>query len=200
MAEKTRKQRIREIEKAYGRGENACVIELAEQYLQDYPDSELALFFYGRSLLEFHRYTEAENVFRKEIEVTKPESRQYPYKNMGALCEKRGDYRKAEEWYRKANRLDPEEAGYLIFIGVMHFRAGKFAQAEQSFRGALLCKEGCFDEAYYNLGIVMAARGRYEDAIECYKKAIEIDPKYKIAKLGLKDAQKALEAKSNRGS
>jgi tetratricopeptide (TPR) repeat protein len=197
MTVKTRKQRIREIEKAYYRGENAYVVELAEQYLQDHPDSELALFFCGRSLLEFHRYTEAENVFRKEIEVTEPESRQRSYANMGALCEKRGEYRQAEEWYRKANRLDPDEAGYLIFIGVMHFRDGKLAQAEQSLRASLLCKEGCFDEAYYNLGVVLAASGRYEEAIECYEKAIAIDPKYRVAKLGLKDAQKALEARND---
>jgi tetratricopeptide (TPR) repeat protein len=135
-------------------------------------------------------------VFKKIIEITDPGFRRLPYKAMGDICAETGDLRKAVEWYRKAHRLDPQEASYLIFIGVMHFRAGKLAEAEQSLRAALMCKVGCFDEAYFNLGSVLTARGRYDKALECYKKAIQIDPKYKEAKIRLKDVEKAIEAKT----
>jgi tetratricopeptide (TPR) repeat protein len=195
MAETTRKQQRKEIEKAFKRREPALVIVLAETYLKKYPDSGIALFYYGRSLMDFHRYKEAEVTFKKIIEMTDSGFRTLPYKAMGDLCAETGDLRKAAEWYRKAQKLDPNEASHHIFIGVMHFRAGKLAEAEQCFRAALLCKEGCFDEAYFNLGSVLVARGRYEEAVECYQKAIEIDPKYKEAKACLKDVEKAIEAK-----
>ncbi|HEU0039702.1 MAG TPA: tetratricopeptide repeat protein, partial [Verrucomicrobiae bacterium] len=65
------------------------------------------------------------------------------------------------------------------------------------YRSALKCSEGCIEEAYFNLGGVLLAHRRYEEAIECYRKALNIDPKYGIAKKRLRDAELALRFKNS---
>lgn len=194
----SRQKEISKIEKAYSRGEFACVIELAEKYLEQYPDSARVLITYGKSLTVFHRYADAEQAIRKVISITdklSPEYLHIPYNALASIFEGSGNFVEAAKWYRMAHQADPQEASYLIFIGVMHFKSGKLAEAEQSLRAALTCRDGAFDEAYFNLGSVLVARGRLEEAVECYKKAIELDPKYKEANVRLKDTVKALSNK-----
>jgi tetratricopeptide (TPR) repeat protein len=43
------------------------------------------------------------------------------------------------------------------------------------------------EEAYFNLGLILRAEGKYEEALECFERAIEIDPQYTLAKQARKD-------------
>ena len=68
--------------------------------------------------------------------------------------------------------------------------------AEQRLREALECDgdetKDEKDEAYLNLGVVLLAQERYEEAAQCYQRAIEIDPEYRLAKWLLRDVKKIL--------
>jgi len=49
-----------------------------------------------------------------------------------------------------------------------------------------------FYVALNNLGWAYHEMGKFELAIECYEKALLIDPGYETAKINLKDAKEAL--------
>ena len=51
------------------------------------------------------------------------------------------------------------------------------------------CEGGPVDEALFNLGGVLLAVGRFQEAADCYERALEIDPEYEIAKERLEDVR-----------
>ena len=54
------------------------------------------------------------------------------------------------------------------------------------------CSKGCVDEAYLNLGLVLRAQERYTEALECFKKALELTPDYELAITGKSDMENVI--------
>ncbi len=195
MEAKTRKQRLRELQAAVDRSLYACVIELAQDYLRDFPKDGLVWLDLGDALLAFGRYKESRVALLRAIKYMRPEHLDLPYSYMGSLYMSRGDYRRAAEWYRKAVSAAPGEARNHIYLGSALIKAGKLTAAERSYRTALECKDGPVDEAYYNLGVTLCGQARYKAALDCFKQALRLDPKYKLAKRAVKDMEGVLSIK-----
>ena len=159
---------------------------MAEQWLKDHPDDVSVASTYGEMLYQLTRYDEALAVFHDMIEHF-PERRWGTYNQLGHLYRYRGDFEKAMRWYRKAIEEDSTEATSFIFLGAIQARQGLLTDAEATHRTATQCKNGCIDEAYHNLGLVLRGQGRYDEAEECFGKAIEIDPEYEAAIEALDD-------------
>ena len=70
---------------------------------------------------------------------------------------------------------------------------GRLREAERAHRAATRCPEGCIDEAYLNLGLVLRAQERFEEASRCLREAIRLDPKYRVAREELRDVEGMLE-------
>ena len=201
MKAKYRKQRRRELQAAVDRRLNACVIDLAQHLLRDFPKDGLVWLDLGDALLSFGRYKEARVALLRALKYMRPEHLYLPYSYMGHLYMSQGDYRRAAEWYQKAVDAAPGEAGNLIYLGSVLLKAGKNPKAERCFRDATRCQEGRVDEAYYNLGVTLCGRGRYRAALDCFEKALRLDPKYELAKHAIKDMEGVLSIKgtSNNG-
>jgi protein O-GlcNAc transferase len=69
-------------------------------------------------------------------------------------------------------------------LGVDAARAGDLERAEAHYRQALAA-EPAFPEAWMNLGNVLAARSRREEAIDCYHRALKLRPDYALARYNL---------------
>ena len=67
------------------------------------------------------------------------------------------------------------------------------------YRQATRCTTGCTDEAFFNLGLVLRAQERFEEAAGCFREAIRIDPKYRVAKRALRDVELCLRYKRRYG-
>ena len=65
------------------------------------------------------------------------------------------------------------------------------------YRRAVQCHKGCVDEAWYNLGLVLRALERYDEALECFGRALAIDPQYKDARLAKRDVAKVLRLRAS---
>ena len=195
MKAKTGKQRFRELQLMFNQGLNACIIELAPDYLCDFPKDDVAWLVYGKALADFARYKEARLALLRAIKYMPPEKSDLPYNYMGHLFEDQGDYRRAVEWYKKAIEESPEEARNFIFIGAVLVKAGNLSEAERYFRQAIKCKKGPVDEAYYNLGVILAGQGKYKSALVYFEKALKLDPRYKLAKQAHKDIERVLAIK-----
>src|SRR5437763_13684941 len=84
---------------------------------------------------------------------------------------------RAYEW--TMTKLDAR-ARALVAEAEGHYEAGRLADAEAAYRAALEISPG-HAPTIYNLGVVVAARGRYENAISYLEAAIAAQPDYAAA-------------------
>lgn len=96
----------------------------------------------------------------------------------------------------RAHKLLPNNATYLIFAGSVAFRRGDIERAQTLAKQATETSEGSIDEAFFNLGSYLLSARRYRESAECYRKALEIDPDYDIAKERLSDVELILKSES----
>jgi tetratricopeptide (TPR) repeat protein len=174
--------------KLYGYG-----IELARKYLHAYPEDGVAWLLFAQVLTPLSRFAEAEVAFDNAFAYTEERWKHSIFAGRAKMYERQGKYLEAESWYRKAAAAAPDYAFNYVYLGILAFRRGDFALAEQMQRQGTTCSKGeCMDECYGNLGSVFVAQERYEEAEACYLKALEIDPDYKWTKLRLRDVRKIL--------
>jgi tetratricopeptide (TPR) repeat protein len=186
------KRRLKEIERADKRGLSMCSIELATQLVADYPDHGRAWFELALATYPIARYSDALSALRRGLRLCPPGKRHVVYAQFGHLYRQKGEFRRAEVWYRKALAGDPEDATWHIFLGALLAVSGRLKEAEAAHREATRCSEGCIDEAFFNLGLVIRAQGRYKEAQACFQKALKLSPNDKEARLHLNDMEQVL--------
>ncbi len=179
------------IRMAFRNDQAATTILLASRWLKAHPDDICVIFNYAEILYKMTRYEEAIRVYLDAIERF-GDHRWGLFNQMGHLYRYRGDYAAAELWYQKAVDEDPDEAGSYIFLGAVQSRQGKLTHAEASHRRATQCPGSLAYEAYHNLGLVLRGQGRFAEAADCFRKAIELCPKYPHAIEALQDVEAAL--------
>jgi tetratricopeptide (TPR) repeat protein len=82
-----------------------------------------------------------------------------------------------EPYYEEALRRDPNDSRCNNALGLLLYRRGKFAEAEQHFRRAIkrltLRNPNPYDgETLYNLGLSLTMQGRYGEAFDAFYKAV----------------------------
>jgi len=109
------------------------------------------------------------------------------YRELGHLYESWGRLELALAQFEKVVAARPEHASGHIYAGGVLARLGRFDEAMASHTKATQCPEGQIDEAYFNLGLVLRAQERFDEAKTCLERALEIDPSYAEAhfELGL---------------
>ena len=71
-----------------------------------------------------------------------------------------------------------ESIDELIKTGKMQLESGEYDNALNSFQKAIMLNEN--DPDLWNLkGIALRSLGRYDEAVECFNKSLEIDPRDK---------------------
>ena len=195
----TQSQSYRRIPSANQKGLTALVIELCEDHFCRFPDDRFALIWYAMAKTELSQYSHAAKALRRFLSLCKTDRKgvRLASVQMAHLLREKGDLQKAALWYRRGLRADPKYGDGYIFLGFAAFKRGLLKQAERYYRKAIKIPAQALDEAYFNLGDILLAKKRYQEAIKCYCKAIEIDPKYRIAKKRLEDAELALQQKNS---
>jgi len=174
-----------------------CTRTLTERYLAEFPDHGAAWFRYGISLYALARYSEALPALRRAARLCPPNKLHLVQYHFGHLYQQKGSYRRAETWFRRAIASCPSDSTPYIYLGALLALEGRLSEAEVVHRQATVCKEGCIDEAFLNLGLVLRALERYSDARKCFQHALAIDPKYKNARKELSDIERVIELNRN---
>ena len=190
QANESRYQELFDLWKA---GEYACLVIQARRFLDDFPNHVVAWTLYGVGLYEIACYDNSLQALLNSIKLRSKKCLHYSYTQLGHLYREKGEYRKSAQWYRKAIKLNPEDAGPRIFLGAIQAKQGMLDSAEKTHRRATLCKKGSIEEAYLNLGLVLRAKERLEEALVCFEKALDLDPKYCAAQDAKTDVTKAIE-------
>lgn len=108
--------------------------------------------------------------------------------NLGALCNRIGDYAKAIEMCRKAVSIDRKSADGYYNLGIAHRKLNQLPLALPAYREAIRLNPQMV-VAHQNLGNVFLDMGNAREAISHFKKALEIDPEFVKAKVGLEKAE-----------
>ncbi len=166
--------------------------ELTQRQLDVHPDDYRLLLDLATHELTFCRYQEAKAAIDHAERVCPPKAMKWVLGRKGHLSEGLGDFDASIRHHLAAHELDPDEATFLIFAGSVAFKAGDTDRAIDFTTRATRCPKGCIDEAYFNLGGYLLAVRRYSEARDCYLKALEIDPNYRIAKTRLEDVSRIL--------
>jgi len=137
-----------------------------------------------------------------EVEVIEPEPIDYyqqAYEQAIAAL-KSGDTASALKLLQRLSREVPEKPRLFTNLGLAYFSLQQTDLAEQAFRQAI--KLNPDDAVAYNhLGILQRHKGRFQEALNQYQRAIEIDADYAPAHLNLgilfdlylQDLEKALQ-------
>ena len=87
--------------------------------------------------------------------------------------------------YKKALALDLHCSSAHFNLAVSSVQSGNLEEAESHYREALRGKPNA--DTYNGLGFVLARKGRPDEAVEQFRKAIELNPKYTPAYNNLAD-------------
>lgn len=104
--------------------------------------------------------------------------------NLGLLRERNGDPAAAEEEYRAALTINPENSHCLLNLGALLTARKRFAEAETACRAALELDPAA-PEAWCNLGVLQACRKQETEAEQSYRTAINLMPDYRLAHFNL---------------
>lgn len=161
---------------AHHKGQSGLTIEIAKRYVAKYPDDGTALTFFGMALQDLARYTEARSIYDRALAVVPPENQDLIYRQLGLLEQDQSNVALAESWFRRAIKARPYDATPYVYLGALLAKNGRLDEAEACHRQATACPDGCIDEAYLNLGLVLRAKERYLDALHSFREALERDP------------------------
>jgi tetratricopeptide (TPR) repeat protein len=181
-----------EIDEALEKGALALCRELCERFLRDHPNDVSLLCLHGENLTKLAQYEEAVQTIEKAEKLAPAKIVQWVLTKRGHLQEAMGNFGGAVKTYLRAHSLNPSEAAHLIFAAAATFRSGDISTAIDLASRATKCGDGSNSEAYYNLGGYLLVQRHYEDARDCFRRALEIDPDYEIARERLNDMESVL--------
>lgn len=192
MNKLTKKKLEEELEKADDKDHLVTFVIIANKLLENKPDDANMLIRLGSALSRMSRHKEAIEVLEKALGLLPYERMYLAYIKMGHVFKYQYNFKKACEWYQKIIDIRPFDTDGYIYLGSVLARQGNIKEAEKIHRMGIKCEEGCIDEAYYNLGLVLRAQDKLDEAKQCFEKSLEIDPNYKVVKDQLADVVEAL--------
>ena len=170
----------------------ALTVARAREFLREYPDCGPAWKFWGRPWSIWPATPRRNMPSSRRSRMCPPDKLWIPLAEMGHLHRARGEYKAAVAWYRRAIDKMPDEASGHIYLGGVLAKSGRLKEAETAHRAAIRCTQGCRDEAYLNLGLVLRAQERYDEAATCFEQALKLDPKYVAARKALRDVRNTM--------
>src|SRR5215470_6476265 len=143
-------------------------VELFKTAIKTAPDFAVPYNNLGASYNALGRYDEAIVLFKRAIQLDD----KYPeaYYNLGDSFLRLGQYPNAVKAYEQSLHLKPDFSEAQNSLGVAYNNWGKRNEAIA---------------AYNNLGTVLTEVERYEEAIACFRQAVELKPKWSLPQYNL---------------
>ncbi|MEO0294070.1 MAG: tetratricopeptide repeat protein [candidate division WOR-3 bacterium] len=145
-------------------------------------------FYRSYIMIRKENIEEAINILEEGLSMA-PEFGEYFY-NLGKLYEFTGDEKKAAEIYQEGLKSDPNCLVLSKALIDYYYKNKLFDLCEVKIE--TLISGGVQDwELYFKKGNILYQRGKAKEAIELWKKALELDPENKLIKRTIELAKKA---------
>ena len=146
-----------------------------------------ATFDQATSLFDQGRFAEAAAMYEQALPMAKDKNMPVVLGQLGQAYGKVAgqeqnrdarmqDQQKAIDYFQKALRLDPNNAGFHGNLGSVYADMGKAAEAQAELQKAVEINPAGASGYYYNLGVVMVNQAKMDEAAVVLKKATELDP------------------------
>ncbi len=120
------------------------------------------------------RHTEAQRHYERALELRGEDAQLF--NDLGYCHFLQGNLPQAEQLLTYANRLSPNTPRFHNNLGMVLGHQGRHQEALREFMQA-----GSEADAFYNLAFVYASQDQAEQAKECFRKALVIDPTHQLA-------------------
>jgi tetratricopeptide (TPR) repeat protein len=143
----------------------------------------------GRVAAKLEKWADAEKAFAEALTINARFS--VAMLLMGSLFLERTDgdqtsnAKSAKVWLSRSLDVDPTAVGWSL-LGAAFYRLGEKQAAKRAYRTAIGIDKS-YEEAYFNLGILVAEEGNDIEAEDLLRTAIQLDPRFLVAhgRLGL---------------
>lgn len=155
-----------------------------EQFSAKYPEIYAARLNVATTYLKMGDLDRAESEFRGVLDKAvqaqgeagkDKEISLLALSGLGELALKRGDFTAAQESFRRALEISPEDAAAAYNVGEIFFSNQKVDEAIPYFELAARIKKD-WPKAYHRLGLVYLNKGDFDKALENLRKFVELDP------------------------
>lgn len=178
-------------------GETEEAKTLFQRALQYAPAYSLARANLGNLLVRTGDFDGGIRVYREGLELD-PENVDL-LNGIGYQYAVHGDVKQAITYYENALRLAPGFILAKVNLAYACLQAGDSERALKTFE-QLSGEEPDKPAFLLEMGNLHAGAQRYEDAVRCYKRALEIDPKYQAALKNLEVVRQLQAAKTDTGT
>lgn len=180
--EALKNQAVKKIEELFTAGFVKEAEVVVKQLLVVDPNHTAGLQLYGIILSRSRQYKEAIETFEKAIKLDSQNSENY---NNIALCYMHNnEFNKALESINKAVELKPLSVDYIANCAMIKRASGDNLNAIETYKKALSLNESN-PKVLECLGSCYGQEKQYDIAIECFLKALEIDPEFLDAHVDL---------------
>jgi protein O-mannosyl-transferase len=157
------------------RGNIKEAIECFKKVLEIKPNDTDAHLALGNALADQGRYDEALSHYNKVLRL-KPDNMD-AYRHIAVILVDQGRFNEAVTLLRKGLEYYTPQHSFMLHLGLgtIYMQQGKFDEAIPELQIAARLRPA--STTYNNLGVALFAKGRIDEAIECHKKAIRLDPK-----------------------
>ena len=146
---------------------SACIVSI----WLSYPDRADVRVYLGGALLNLNQMQEALRRSQRAIALDGRYGKGYIL--AGRVCAAREQWDRAQEFFTKAQNLDPRDLDAWYFSGRAWYDANRFERAIEAFEQALkLDAEQA--RIYENLGLAQDALGKFDAAEKSLRKAVEL--------------------------
>lgn len=116
----------------------------------------------------------------EQVRKQKPDSIEAIHR-LGIVADAQRRHTEAEQLFLFALEKEPRNAALLADLGYCYYLQGQLAKAESAL-GKATKLEPANHRYWNNLGLVIGHQGRYEDALDCFRKTgSEADSQYNLA-------------------
>lgn len=146
-------------------------------------DSNVGEAYATRGLLLREKAMEqAQTAFKKAMELTPNYAPTYMW--YGGLLDLRGDVEQGHKMYEQAFKLDPKSPVAAFLLAKSYYHKGNEAKTMELF-SHIIANDPYYPGAYNLVGKMLLTRGRLDEAITMFKRALDVDALNKGAVSGL---------------
>ena len=140
------------------------------------PDAYHAQTNLAVALQEQSEYDAAEQHYRTALTL-RPDGHE-ALASLGGLLVQRERYDEALAYLRRAWDRNPSEASIVTNMAVLLQKQGRYDEAARLYREQLAAAPPAVQQAklYSGLGGALGSLGRFDEAIDCFRRAITLDP------------------------
>jgi tetratricopeptide (TPR) repeat protein len=104
------------------------------------------------------------------------------FNNAGFEHHHAGGYKEALRLHNRAIEISPDYALAWVNKGIALKNLGRLDEAIECYDRVIEQMDTAFKKAWYNKGVALILRGERAEAIKCFEQALEIDPRYALAR------------------